>query len=820
MKPLSLSSFLIATLALSLGIPSRGLAQSGAIQPAPGAGEKFRFAIVADPQVSARNNPGKVSINAQETAGQAADELNAMQPRPAFVLWAGDLVNVFEPNSVANFKRLAGLFAMPNILMNGNHDTLPPYDGYRELQKEISGVESPYYSFDVGKWHFIITPCNLQGNSKAEISAEAAMLAWMEADLEANKSKPTAFFNHLHFMPQGLTQTEWYNQPLELRKKILDLLTRHGNVKYYFNGHVHNGIKTAEKVAWEYKGIKFFTVPTIIQPRPYGEEYPKFQKGIERGGYYLLVDADGDKLTLRGRLAGVPGEHVFPSTVFKPFKDEEYPLWFRRLVDLPAQKEFQNGDFQAGFEHWSLPERYVRDGSPFFIAKTDDKGAQFAVETPVESIWSSDEYHQASQIVEIAPGKSPTISGRYFLPSAPKAGGGYIMAVLIGDSGLKGLMMFRWSNMESDSDYLPRSIGYQVTGHQASWLYLQELGKKKRGMFWKLPDSAKVWHPFIFNLGKLYDQTHAEGAFAKLGVTKMQFAVGVWNQNNLPGMRSEARFGKLALNYDGGESLLDNAPLPMGDDVFTCEFGQKVADQEIKNRASAIRPKKGRPPVYSGSAEESAVAKGYRFEPDSKLPNVLLLGDSISIGYTLPTRAALNGVANVFRPMKADGTPKNCGSSAWWVQGNLDRWIDVQPKWDLIHFNVGLHDLNRIDPAKGSKSDDPNIPNATALKEYKDNLEQIAIKLKSTGARVIFATTTPTVHNSRPVMLPEDVVAYNAAAVEVMKKHQIDIDDVHAEVLPRQSEMQIPANCHFQNEGNLFLAQQVANSIKKKLPVK
>ena len=154
------------------------------------------------------------------------------------------------------------------------------------------------------------------------------------------------------------------------------------------------------------------------------------------------------------------------------------------------------------------------------------------------------------------------------------------------------------------------------------------------------------------------------------------------------------------------------------------------------------------------------------------------------------------------------------------VQGNLDRWIDAQPKWDLIHFNVGLHDLKRIDPAKGSKSDDPNIPNATSLKEYKDNLEQIAIKLKSTGARVIFATTTPTVYNSRPVMLPEDVVAYNAAAVEVMKKHQIDIDDVHAEVLPRQSEMQIPANCHFQNEGNLFLAQQVANSIKKKLPVK
>ena len=324
MKTLRLSTILIG--ALVCGGVSTALAQSGAIQPAPGAGNDFQFAILADPQVSAEDNKGRVSVNAQETTALIAAELNGMKRGPAFVFWAGDLVNVFEPKSVANFKRLCGLFKMPHVLMHGNHDTLPPYDGYRQLQKEIGGVESPYYSFDVGMWHFIVTPCNLQENSKAEVQAEKAMLTWLEADLEANKQKPTIFFNHLHFMPQGLSQTEFYMQPLALRKKMLDLMARFGNVKYYFNGHVHNGIQTAEKVAWEYKGIKFFTVPTIIQPRPYGEEYPQFQAGIEHGGYYLLVDVNGDKLTLRGRLAGVAGEHVFPLTAFKPFKDEEYPL--------------------------------------------------------------------------------------------------------------------------------------------------------------------------------------------------------------------------------------------------------------------------------------------------------------------------------------------------------------------------------------------------------------------------------------------------------------------------------------------------------------
>ena len=585
MKTRKFSTILIAALAFGSGGVYTALAQSGAIRPAPRAGNAFQFAILADPQVSAEENKGKVSVNAQETTALIASELNAMKRGPAFVFWAGDLVNVFEPKSVANFKRLCGLFQMPHVLMHGNHDTLPPYVGYRQLQKEISGVESPYYSFDVGKWHFIVTPCNMQGNSKAEVSEEAAMLAWLEADLEANKLKPTAFFNHLHFMPQGLSQTEWYNQPLALRKKMLELMTRHGNVKYYFNGHVHNGLQTAEKVAWEYKGIKFFTVPTVIQPRPYGEEFPQFKAGIERGGYYLLVDVDGDKMTLRGRLAGVAAEHVFPASAFKQFKDEEYPLWFNRLVDLPAQKELRNGNFQSGFQHWSLPERYNRESSPFFIAKTDDKGALFAVETPVESIWSSDEYEQASQIVAIESGKSPTVDGRYFLPVVPKAGGGYVLAMLMSETELKGVMMFRWSNLECACNYLPRGLGYQVTGHQTSWMYLQQLGKRKQGMFWKLPDAPNIWHAFRLNLGKLYDSTHEEGAFARLGVTKMQLAVGVWNQNNLPNMRSEARFADLALNFNGGESTIDNAPLPVDDTVFRCEFGQDVDDQQIKNKS-------------------------------------------------------------------------------------------------------------------------------------------------------------------------------------------------------------------------------------------
>src|SRR4051794_5451293 len=53
---------------------------------------------------------------------------------------------------------------------------------------------------------------------------------------------------------------------------------------------------------------------------------------------------------------------------------------------------------------------------------------------------------------------------------------------------------------------------------------------------------------------------------------------------------------------------------------------------------------------------------------DPKLPRVLLIGDSVSGGYTLPTRRALAGKANVHR------APENCGPASNGVK-KLDAWL-------------------------------------------------------------------------------------------------------------------------------------------------
>src|SRR3954454_3996942 len=89
------------------------------------------------------------------------------------------------------------------------------------------------------------------------------------------------------------------------------------------------------------------------------------------------------------------------------------------------------------------------------------------------------------------------------------------------------------------------------------------------------------------------------------------------------------------------------------------------------------------------------------------LPRVLLIGDSISIGYTLPVRKLLEGKANVHR------VPDNGGATTNGLK-NLDKWLG-DGKWDVIHFNWGLHDL------KVDKAGKHQVP----LEDYEKNLRTL-----------------------------------------------------------------------------------------------
>ena len=185
---------------------------------------------------------------------------------------------------------------------------------------------------------------------------------------------------------------------------------------------------------------------------------------------------------------------------------------------------------------------------------------------------------------------------------------------------------------------------------------------------------------------------------------------------------------------------------------------------------------------------------------DPRLPRVLLIGDSISIGYTLEVRRLLAGRANVHR-IPTNGGPTTRGVA------ELENWLGTN-HWDVIHFNWGLHDLKL----------DTNGLHQVELGAYEANLRQLVARLKASGAKLIWATTTPVPEGKlNPPRLPTDVVSYNAAAARVMEAAGIAVDDLYAFALPRLSEIQLPANVHFRPQGSVQLARQVTTVITEAL---
>jgi acyl-CoA thioesterase-1 len=200
------------------------------------------------------------------------------------------------------------------------------------------------------------------------------------------------------------------------------------------------------------------------------------------------------------------------------------------------------------------------------------------------------------------------------------------------------------------------------------------------------------------------------------------------------------------------------------------------------------------------AAPDPAFAK---IEDDPSLPRVLLIGDSISIGYTVPVRELLKGKANVYR-IPTNGGPTTNGLA------NLDKWLGTG-KWDVIHFNWGLHDLKYL--PDGSQM----IPPAA----YEKNMRELVKRLKATNAKLIWASTTPVPEGKlEPPRKPSDVSLYNAAAQRVMSENHIVTDDLYAFALPRLDKIQRPANVHYTNEGYKELSKAVVASIEKELPTR
>jgi len=94
---------------------------------------------------------------------------------------------------------------------------------------------------------------------------------------------------------------------------------------------------------------------------------------------------------------------------------------------------------------------------------------------------------------------------------------------------------------------------------------------------------------------------------------------------------------------------------------------------------------------------------------------------------------------------------------------------------------------------------------------------KIIARLKQTGAKLIFASTTPVPESDAAKYVKDAELPYNEVAKRVMTEEGVTWNDLWSLVKPRQAELQIPRNVHFQTKGSSVMAKQVAEMIQNAL---
>ncbi len=183
--------------------------------------------------------------------------------------------------------------------------------------------------------------------------------------------------------------------------------------------------------------------------------------------------------------------------------------------------------------------------------------------------------------------------------------------------------------------------------------------------------------------------------------------------------------------------------------------------------------------------------------PDPALPNVLLLGDSITRGYYPEVTKLLAGRANcyLFATSAASGDPR--------LIHQIGDYFAMMPlKFAVIHFNNGMHGWKYTETAYGS-----SLP-----------LLVETLRAKSHGAKLVWATTTPVQAADSGGATNPRIDQRNAESLHTMQRFHIPIDDQHA-LMAAHDDLH-NGSVHYTEAGSAVQAKQVQQIIEKLLPAR
>ena len=187
---------------------------------------------------------------------------------------------------------------------------------------------------------------------------------------------------------------------------------------------------------------------------------------------------------------------------------------------------------------------------------------------------------------------------------------------------------------------------------------------------------------------------------------------------------------------------------------------------------------------------------------------IVLIGDSIRMGYQPYVKSAVSDSYSVWGPEQNGGTSVN-------VLNYLDEWV-ISRSPDVVHMNTGLHDIRR---PNGLRQNTVNID------QYIANVKSIVTGiLEGTDARLIWALTTPVdeeKHNATHRDMgdfqrhSDDVRSYNQAVSSMLEELNVEINDLYGVITKAGLETVMSLDgVHCNNDGYALLGKVVADVVE------
>jgi 3',5'-cyclic AMP phosphodiesterase CpdA len=180
----------------------------------------------------------------QEVANFEFVVANVNRLKPLFLINCGDLINKpGDPLQTSAYLRVKAKISpvIPYYQVAGNHDVgnEPTPESLASYRKTFG---PDYYSFRQGPIYGIVLDSSLYKAPVHAMEEAAKQQAWLEAELEkahASDASQIVVFQHIPmFLERADEPEQYFNWPVETRKKMLELLHRY-SVRYVFAGHYH-----------------------------------------------------------------------------------------------------------------------------------------------------------------------------------------------------------------------------------------------------------------------------------------------------------------------------------------------------------------------------------------------------------------------------------------------------------------------------------------------------------------------------------------------------------------------------------------------------